>query len=103
MNSAFFSSAVFEASGGGVGVAAIAGDRGCAGGASAAAGAGEAPFAGFLEKSTTSPSATAWLAIRHQGFAKWYLPVLITIALLCFLGRSKVELGAGLAAVTLGV
>jgi hypothetical protein len=73
-----------EDGGGGVGVVAIAGDRGCAGGASAAEGAGEAPFG--LLKSTTSPSA-----------------FLITIALLCFLGRSKVELGAGLAAVTLGV
>jgi hypothetical protein len=63
MNSAFFSSAVLEASGGGVGVAAIAGDRGCAGGASAAAGAGEVPLAGFLLKSTTSPSATARLVM----------------------------------------
>jgi len=62
----------------------MAGERGCAGGASAAAGAGE--LLGLL-KSTTSPSA-----------------FLITIALLAFLGRSKVlEPGPGLAEVILGV
>ena len=67
-------------------MAAMAGDRGAAGGAETAADAGEAAPLVLLLKATTSPS----------GF-------LITTALLTFLGRSKVEAGTGLAAVTLGV
>jgi len=68
-----------------VGVAAMAGDFDWVGAAAAALGAGEATALDL--KSTTSPSA-----------------FLITMALLFFLGRSKaLELGAGLADVTLGV
>lgn len=63
----------------------MAGDLDWAGAVGAALGVGEAVALGL--KSTTSPSA-----------------FLMTMALLCFFGRSKAaELGAGLADVTLGV